>query len=85
MNAAAIARRLGGQRQGNNWRCLCPLECGYSLSLSDGEGGKLLAFCYGGHEYNEVLSALVEYGLLDDAWRRFPCVATSRCLSTRRQ
>jgi putative DNA primase/helicase len=66
MSAAVIARRLGGQRQGNNWRCACPLECGYSLSLSDGEDGKLLAYCFGGHEYHEILAALVEFGLLDD-------------------
>ena len=50
MNAAAIARRLGGQRQGHNWRCPCPLDCGYSLSLGYGENGKLLAFCFGGCE-----------------------------------
>jgi putative DNA primase/helicase len=66
MSAAAIARQLGAQRQGNNWRCACPLECGYSLSLSDGEDGKLLAYCFGGHEYHEILAALVEFGLLDD-------------------
>ena len=62
----AIARRLGGQRQGNNWRCACPRDCGYSLSLSDGEDGRLLAFCFGGCEFNEIMPALVEYGLLDD-------------------
>ena len=66
MNAAAIARRLSGQRHGNNWRCACPRDCGYSLSLSDGEDGRLLAFCFGGCEFNEIMAALVEYGLLDD-------------------
>ncbi|HZZ21076.1 MAG TPA: toprim domain-containing protein [Roseiarcus sp.] len=66
MRAGAIARRLGGQRRGNNWRCHCPLDCGYSLSLSDGEDGRLLAFCFGGCEFNEIMPALVEYGLLDD-------------------
>ena len=64
--AAVIARQLGGTRRGHNWRCLCPLECGYTLSLSDGEDGKLLAFCYGGCEFDRLMSALVEYGLLDD-------------------
>lgn len=66
MGAAAIARSLGGQRQGNNWRCPCPLGCGYSLSLGYGENGKLLAFCFGGCEFDELMLALVEYGLLDD-------------------
>ena len=67
MSAAGIARRLGGQRQGNNWRCACPRDCGYSLSLSEGEDGRLLAFCFGGCEFNEIMPALVEYGLLDGA------------------
>jgi hypothetical protein len=66
MRAGAIARRLGGQRQGGNWRCACPLDCGYSLSVSDGEDGRLLAFCFGGCAFDEIMSALVEYGLLDD-------------------
>ena len=66
MSAAGIARQLGGQRQGHNWRCpFCPRGCGYSLSLSDGEDGRLLAFCFGGCDFNEIMLALVEYGLLD--------------------
>jgi phage/plasmid primase-like uncharacterized protein len=65
-SAADIARNLGAQRQGHDWRCACPLECGYSLSLSDGEDGRLLAHCFGGCEYTEVVASLVEYGLLDD-------------------
>ena len=65
MGAAAIARQLGGTRQAHNWRCPCPLDCGYSLSLSDGEDGSLLAFCFGGCEFDQVMSALVGYGLLD--------------------
>ena len=46
MGAAAIARQLGGTRQGHNWRCLCPLDCGYALSLSDGEDGRLLGLLF---------------------------------------
>jgi hypothetical protein len=65
-SAADIARNLGAQRQGHDWRCACPLECGYSLSLSDGEDGRLLAHCFGGCEYTEVIASLVEYGLLDN-------------------
>jgi hypothetical protein len=64
--AASLARRLEGQRQGHNWRFPCPLGCGYTLSICDGEDGQLLAYCFGGCGYDEVLSALVEYGLFDD-------------------
>ena len=66
MSAAGIARQLGATRQGNNWRCACPRGCGYSLSLCDGADGRLLAFCFGGCAFDEIMSALVEYGLLDD-------------------
>jgi hypothetical protein len=67
MNAAGIARQLGAKRQGHNWHCPCPLGCGYDLSLADGENGRLLVFCFGGCEYDELLLSLVEYGLFDDA------------------
>jgi len=66
MSAAGIARQLGATRQGNNWRCACPRGCGYGLSFCDGPDGRLLAFCFGGCEFNEIMLALVEYGLLDD-------------------
>jgi hypothetical protein len=66
MNAAGIAHNLGATRQAHNWRAPCPLGCGYALSLCNGEDGRLLVHCFGGCDYEQVLSALVEYGLLDD-------------------
>jgi hypothetical protein len=54
------------QRQGHNWRCPCPLGCGYALSLADGEEGQLLAHCFGGCGFDDVLAVLVEYALFDD-------------------
>jgi hypothetical protein len=64
--AASIARNLGAQRQGHNWRCACPLGCGYSLSIADGEDGTLLVHCFGGCEFDDIHTSLVEYGLFDD-------------------
>jgi hypothetical protein len=67
MSAAGIARQLGAtRRQGNSWRCACPRGCGYGRSFCDGADGRLLAFCFGGCTFDEIMSALVEYGLLDD-------------------
>ena len=66
MSAAGFARQLGATRRGNNWRCACPRGCGYGLSFCDGADGRLLAFCFGGCTFDEIMSALVEYGLLDD-------------------
>jgi hypothetical protein len=65
MGIAAAIRNLGARRRGNNYRCACPLDCGYDLSLASGEDGKLLAFCHGGCTYDQVVPALVPYGLLD--------------------
>jgi putative DNA primase/helicase len=66
MSAAGIARQLGATRQGNNWRSACPRGCGYGLSFCDSADGRLLAFCFGGCAFDEIMSSLVEYGLLDD-------------------
>src|SRR6516164_6545559 len=66
MSAAGFARQLGATRRGNNWRCACPRGCGYGLSFCDGADGRLLAFCFGGCKFDEIMSALVEYDLLDD-------------------
>src|SRR5262245_54601607 len=65
MGAAGIARQLGATRQRNNWRCACPRGCGYGLSFCDGADGRLLAFCFGGCTFDEIMSALVEFGLLE--------------------
>jgi putative DNA primase/helicase len=64
--AASLARRLDGRRQGHNWRLPCPLGCGYTLSICDGENGTLVVHCFGGCDYNDVLCALVERGLFND-------------------
>ena len=65
MGAAGIAHQLGGYRQGNNWHCACPRHCGYALSLRDRQNGGLLAHCFGGCSFDEIMLALVEYGLFD--------------------
>jgi hypothetical protein len=64
--AAGVARNLGAWRQGHNWRCACPRGCGYALSLTDGEDGAFLAYCFGGCEFEDIVTSLVEHGLLDD-------------------
>jgi phage/plasmid primase-like uncharacterized protein len=66
MRAAGIARQVGATRRTNNWRCDCPRGCGYDLSFCNGVDGRLLAFCFGGCTFDEIMTALVEYGLLDD-------------------
>jgi len=80
MTASDIGHALGGaQREGRNWRCQCPLHGGHSLILRDGNGGRVLATCWGGCDRREVLSELRRLGLLDSrADYRAPAVSLSR-------
>ena len=65
--AASIAHQLGARRQGDNWRCDCPVGCGYALSFCDAADGELLAYCFGGCGFDDIIVALAEHGLLDGA------------------
>lgn len=73
MSAANVARALGDAgKEGRGWRCRCPLHGGRSLVLSDGEGGRLLSWCFGGCDGREVLAELRHRGLLDRALQDYP-------------
>jgi hypothetical protein len=63
-SAAGIAAALGGRREGRGWRCRCPLHGGFSLILSDGDAGRVLATCWGGCDRLDVLAELRRCGLL---------------------
>lgn len=65
MNAAGIAKALGGaRREGRGCRCRCPLHGGHSLVIRDGEGGRVLVTCWGGCDRLDVLAELRRQGLL---------------------
>jgi phage/plasmid primase-like uncharacterized protein len=63
--AARIAQKLDGLWERGEWRCLCPSHGGHSLFLADGHGGKLLAKCFGGCSWNEILDALRKQRLVE--------------------
>ena len=66
MSAADIAHALGdARREGRGWRCRCPLHQGQSLTLRDGDGGRLLAWCFGGCDSRDVFIELRRRALLD--------------------
>jgi phage/plasmid primase-like uncharacterized protein len=71
-NASAIAKALKGHRAGAGWSCRCPAhnDRSPSLSVSDGEGGKLLVHCHSGCDPRDVLAALRRLYLLDDGQRQ---------------
>ena len=66
MNAAHIAHALGdARREGRGWRCRCPLHGGRSLTLREGDGGRVLVWCFGGCNCHDVLAELRRRRLLD--------------------
>jgi len=66
MGAKEVAAALGGaEREGRNWRCVCPLHGGRGLYLRDGRNGKLLVKCWADCDSLAVLADLRQRGLLD--------------------
>ncbi len=67
MTAVEIARALGGaRRHGAEWDARCPAhdDASPSLSLRDGDGGKILFRCHAGCSQQQVFDALCARGLL---------------------
>ncbi len=66
LDAEGIARAFGSaQPSGNGWKARCPAQDDEtpSLSLSDGENGRVLLHCYAGCSQSEVIAGLVALGL----------------------
>jgi putative DNA primase/helicase len=65
-----IARKLGkATRTRCGWSCLCPAHDDHnpSLSLALSEEGKVLAYCYVGCSFPDIMSALRREGLLGES------------------
>jgi Toprim domain len=86
VNAAKISEHFRGQRAGDNQylvRCPC-LHHGKgrgdkhpSLSISDGEDGRLLVNCHAGCTYEEIIAAFHRLGLINSR-QRHPHVQPAR-------
>ena len=75
MTAAEIARALGGaKRHGVEWDARCPAhdDASPSLSLRDGNDGKILFRCHAGCSQQQVFDALRARGLLERHFRAKP-------------
>jgi AAA domain len=70
--AEGIARALRGLKSGNGWVCSCPSlshggqDKNPSLSLRDGNDGKLLIHCHRGCTFDDVMAALRSRGLIEE-------------------
>lgn len=77
MNAAAIARAMGGRRTGRTWMACCPAhdDATPSLALRDGDDGRVLVKCHAGCPQEAVIAALRRNGLwegINRLWRPGP-------------
>jgi putative DNA primase/helicase len=74
MSAQHIGIALRGRRNGNGWLVSCPCpnhgkgrgDRSPSLSVSDGDDGRLLLRCFAGCDFADILDALKHRGLIDD-------------------
>jgi putative DNA primase/helicase len=75
MSADQIGIGLKGRRNGNGWLVRCPVpshgrgrgDHSPSLSVADGDDGRLLLLCFAGCEFIAILDELKRLGLIDDA------------------
>lgn len=73
MSADVIGHALRGRRNGNGWLVPCPVpshgkgrgDRSPSLSVSDGDDGRLLLRCFAGCEFADILDELKHRGLVD--------------------
>jgi hypothetical protein len=65
MTAEGIAKALGGRRAGAGWMARCPAHDDRepSLSIRQGEEGKVLVRCHAGCEQAQVIAVLRSRGL----------------------
>ena len=72
MNPAALARALCARRLGSGWMARCPAHDDRepSLSVREGEDGRVLVRCHAGCDQRRVIEALRSRGLWESAGRR---------------
>jgi putative DNA primase/helicase len=79
--AERIAIALGGverQDRPGSWTACCPYhdDSKPSFSITNGDGGRPLLYCHAGCDYENVVAALEQRGILIDGWQdRLPPAA----------
>lgn len=68
LDAASIARALGGRRCGAGWKARCPAhdDRAPSLAIHEGRDGRVLVHCFAGCPQQSVIDALRRRGLWPD-------------------
>lgn len=70
--AAEIAAALGGRKSGRGWTARCPAHDDHnpSLSVTDGDDGKVLVYCHAGCSQEAVIGELRHRGLWPEPERK---------------
>lgn len=65
VKAEDLAKALGGKQNGNGWEARCPAHSDHnpSLSINEGEDGKILMYCHAGCEYDDIVDAIRAKGI----------------------
>jgi hypothetical protein len=71
-SAETIAKALCGRKAGSGWAARCPAHDDRepSLSIRDGDNGKVLIRCHAGCDQGRVIAALRSRGLWDERGQR---------------
>jgi putative DNA primase/helicase len=80
MFAETIAKALLGHKSGGSWMARCPAHDDRkpSLSIRDGDDGKVLLRCHAGCEQHQVIAALRARGI----WSTYGTIARARSRAT---
>ena len=72
LSAADIAGALGGRKHGSYWTARCPAhdDNSPSLSISQGDNGRILVRCHAGCDSRDVIAELDRRGLWSEAASR---------------
>lgn len=78
MNAERMAKSLGGHRSGAGWLAKCPAHDDQtpSLSIKDGDHGRVLLFCFAGCETRQVIMQLKARDLWEETREGSPSKPT---------
>ena len=84
MKANDLARELKGHKTGNGWIARCPAhnDKNPSLSINEGEDGKVLIKCHAGCTQDAVIAKLKEMGLWNDGKGEGRVSTPSKTLAT---
>jgi putative DNA primase/helicase len=71
--AAELSHALGGRKVGSQWKARCPAHDDRtpSLSICEGDDGKVLVHCHAGCEQKQVIAALRDRGLWATSDQRY--------------